>query len=136
MELAAAMGVADRVVFFPPQPHGRLADFYAAADAILVPSRSESFGLVALEAESCGTPVIGAAAGGLRYVIRDGESGFLVNGHEPATYADRIIRVLSDPELATRLSEGAIRHAAIFSWDATAADIRGVYREVLTTRDS
>jgi D-inositol-3-phosphate glycosyltransferase len=135
MELAAELGVADRVVFFPPQPHGRLADLYSAADAVLVPSRSESFGLVALEAESCGTPVIGAAAGGLRYVIRDGETGFLVNGHEPATYADRIIRVLSDPDLAARLSEGAVRHAAIFSWDATAADIRGIYREVLTTRD-
>lgn len=136
MELAAAVGVADRVVFFPPQPHGRLADFYSAADAVLVPSRSESFGLVALEAESCGTPVIGAAAGGLRYVIRDGESGFLVDGHEPAEYADRIVRLLSDSDLAARLSRGAVRHAAIFSWDATAADIRSIYREVLTARDS
>jgi D-inositol-3-phosphate glycosyltransferase len=132
MELASALGVADRVVFFPPQPHGRLPEFYSAADAVLVPSRSESFGLVALEAESCGTPVIGAAAGGLRYVVQDGETGFLVEGHQPATYADRIIRVLSDPDLAARLSDGAIRHAAIFSWDATAADIRSVYREVLT----
>jgi D-inositol-3-phosphate glycosyltransferase len=132
MELAAALGIADRVVFFPPQPHGRLAEFYSAADAVLVPSRSESFGLVALEAESCGAPVIGAAAGGLRYVIQDGETGFLVDGHDPADYADRIVRLLCDPELAARLSRGAIRHAAIFSWDATASDIMGVYREVLT----
>ncbi len=131
MELASALGMADRVVFYPPQPHGRLAEFYSAADAVLVPSRSESFGLVALEAQSCGAPVIGAAAGGLRYVIRDGESGFLVDGHDPAQYSDRIIRLLSDPDLAARLSAGAIRHAAIFSWDATAADIRSVYREVL-----
>jgi D-inositol-3-phosphate glycosyltransferase len=131
MELASMLGIADRVVFFPPQPHGRLAEFYSAADAVLVPSRSESFGLVALEAESCGAPVIGAAAGGLRYVIQDGETGFLVDGHDPAQYADRIVRLLSDPELAARLSRGAIRHAAIFSWDATASDIMGVYREVL-----
>lgn len=131
MELASTLGVADRAVFFPPQPHARLADFYSAADAVLVPSRSESFGLVALEAESCGTPVIGAAAGGLRYVIRDGETGFLVEGYDPAEYADRILQLFSDPALAARLSSGAIRHAAIFSWDATAADIRSVYREVL-----
>ena len=132
MELASTLGMADRVVFFPPQPHGRLAVFYSAADAVLVPSRSESFGLVALEAESCGAPVIAAAAGGLRYVIRDGESGFLVDGHDPAQYADRILRLLSDPELSARLSAGAIRHAASFSWDATASDIRRVYREVLS----
>jgi D-inositol-3-phosphate glycosyltransferase len=132
MELASTLAIADRVVFFPPQPHARLADFYSAADAVLVPSRSESFGLVALEAESCGAPVIAAAAGGLRYVIRDGESGFLVEGRDPAQYSDRILQLLSDPGLSARLSAGAIRHAATFSWDATAADIRTVYREVLS----
>jgi D-inositol-3-phosphate glycosyltransferase len=131
MELASGLGIADRVVFFPPQPHGRLADFYSAAEAVLVPSRSESFGLVALEAESCGAPVIGAAVGGLRHVVRDGETGFLVDGHDPAQYADRILRLLCDPVLAARLSAGAIRHAATFSWDSTASGIRDVYREVL-----
>jgi len=132
MELAASLRMSDRIIFFPPQPHGRLADCYSAADAVLVPSRSESFGLVALEAQSCGTPVIGAAAGGLRYVIRDGETGFLVEGHDPTDYAHRIIRLLSDSDLAARLSQGAVQHAATFSWDATAADIRSIYREVLT----
>jgi D-inositol-3-phosphate glycosyltransferase len=131
MELASTLGMADRVVFFPPQPHGRLADFYSAADAVLVPSRSESFGLVALEAESCGAPVIGAATGGLRYLIQDGETGFLVDGYDPAQYADRIVRLLSDRDLAARFSAQAIRHAAIFSWDATASGVRRVYREVL-----
>ena len=66
MELASALGVAERVMLFPPQPQARLADFYAAADVVLVPSRSESFGLVALEAQACGTPVVAAAVGGLR----------------------------------------------------------------------
>jgi D-inositol-3-phosphate glycosyltransferase len=131
MRLASALGIADRVVFFPPQPHERLADFYSAADAVLMPSRSESFGLVALEAEACGVPVIGAAAGGLRYVIQDGETGFLVDGHDPAQYADPIIRLLSDPGEAARLSRGAVEHAGIFSWDATVSDIVGVYRELL-----
>jgi D-inositol-3-phosphate glycosyltransferase len=131
MELASVLGIADRVVFFPPQPHGRLADFYSAADVVLVPSRSESFGLVALEAEACGTPVIGAATGGLRYVIQDGQTGFLVEGHDPAAYADRVLRLLSDPELAANLAAGAVLHAAGFSWDATASGIASIYREVL-----
>jgi D-inositol-3-phosphate glycosyltransferase len=134
MELAADIGVSDRVIFFPPQPHDRLADFYSAAEVVLVPSRSESFGLVALEAEACGTPVIAAAAGGLRYVVLDGQSGFLVEGHDPKAYADRILQILSDPALAARLSRGALRQASRFSWDATAADIRGVYRELLDGR--
>ncbi|HEY1330295.1 MAG TPA: D-inositol-3-phosphate glycosyltransferase [Actinomycetota bacterium] len=129
MHLAASAGVGDRVVFFPPQPHERLADFYAAADALLVPSRSESFGLVALEAQACGTPVIASAVGGLRYCVLDGRTGYLV-GHEPAEHADRILALLRDPALAERLSEGALRHASRFSWDATASAIRDVYLEL------
>src|SRR5439155_6340818 len=108
MGLAAATGVGDRVLFFPPQPHERLADFYSAAEAVLVPSRSESFGLVALEAQACGTPVIGTAAGGMRYVVEDGGSGFLVEGQDPEAYAGRLLIVLSDPDLAGRLSVAAV----------------------------
>jgi D-inositol-3-phosphate glycosyltransferase len=134
MELAAAIGIADRVVFFPPQPQKRLADFYSAAEAVLVPSRSESFGLVALEAEACGTPVIAAATGGLRYVVVDGQTGFLVQGHDPSDYADRIVELLSDRGLARRLGARAARHAAQFSWETTAAEIRGVYQELLARR--
>jgi D-inositol-3-phosphate glycosyltransferase len=130
-DLADRAGLGDRVLLFPPQPHERLVDFYSAAEAVLVPSRSESFGLVALEAQACGTPVIAAAAGGLRYVVRDGETGFLVRDHDPAGYADRIIALLTDPELAARLSLHAVRHAGGFSWDATTANIQGVYGELL-----
>jgi len=117
-------------VFFPPQPHERLAEFYSAAEAVLVPSRSESFGLVALEAQSCGTPVVAAAVGGLRYSVPDGIGGILVDGHEPGGYADAILRLLGDPELAARLSLGARDHAAGFSWEATAGEIGRVYREL------
>jgi D-inositol-3-phosphate glycosyltransferase len=129
--LAERLGIGPRVMFFPPQEHQRLVDFYSAAEILVMPSRSESFGLVALEAQACGTPVVGAATGGLRTVIRDGESGFLVNGRRPSDYADRIIAILADPKLHARMSRAAVRHAGGFSWDATAADIRGVYRELL-----
>jgi len=131
MQLASSAGVGDRVVFFPPQPHERLADFYSAAEVVLVPSRWESFGLVALEAEACGTPVIAADAGGLRDVVVDGSTGFLVKGHDPDRYGAKIVELFSDRKLARRLSAAAVRHSARFSWDATAAEIRGVYRELL-----
>jgi D-inositol-3-phosphate glycosyltransferase len=131
MELAAASGVADRVLFFPPQPHERLADFYCAADVVLVPSRTESFGLVALEAQACGTPVIATSAGGLKQIVLDGVTGYLVKGHDPDDYARRIIRLLSDPVQAARFGTEAVRHAGRFSWDTTASEVRDVYSELL-----
>ncbi len=131
MNLASALGVEERVMFFPPQPQARLADFYAAAEAVLVPSRSESFGLVALEAQACGTPVVAAAVGGLRFVVVDGATGFLVEGHDPGDHADRLLRILRDPGLARRLGEGGALHSRSFSWEATADEVLAVYRELL-----
>ncbi|MFM8998590.1 MAG: D-inositol-3-phosphate glycosyltransferase [Actinomycetota bacterium] len=131
MDLAASLGIADRVMLFPPQPQERLAEFYAAADAVLVPSRSESFGLVALEALACGTPVVAAAVGGLRYVVDDGVTGFLVEGHDPRTHADRLLALLRDPEDAAAMGRRAALAAAAFSWEATTAEIAAVYRELL-----
>ena len=95
-----------------------------------MPSRSESFGLVALEAQACGTPVIAAAVGGLRYSVADGVGGYLVQGHDPADHAERIVRLLTDPAEAERLAAGAAAHALRFSWDSTAAGIRDVYLEL------
>ena len=135
MDLASAAGVGDRVVFFPPQPQARLADFYSAAEAVLVPSRSESFGLVALEAQACGTPVVAAETGGLRYVVRDGETGFLVPGYDPAGYASRLLELLSHPHRARRMGDAAVAHALRYSWDATAGEILAVYRELLSSRE-
>jgi D-inositol-3-phosphate glycosyltransferase len=131
MELATALGVGERVMLFPPQPQARLADFYAAADVVLVPSRSESFGLVALEAQACGTPVVAAAVGGLRFVVQDGASGFLVEGHDPADHATRLLRVLSDPHEAGRMGRVGARMALRFTWDVTAREVLGVYRELM-----
>jgi len=118
------------VMFFPPQPHDRLAQFYSAADAVLVPSRSESFGLVALEAQACGTPVIAAAVGGLRYAVASGESGVLVDGHDPADYAREVLRLIGSPDLAATMSRAARAHAERFSWDATADGLGRVYCEL------
>jgi D-inositol-3-phosphate glycosyltransferase len=131
MDLASALGVGDRVMLFPPQPQARLADFYAAAEIVLVPSRSESFGLVALEAQACGTPVIAAAVGGLRYVVDDGVTGFLVEGHDAGDHADRVLELLRDGAAAHRQGRAGIEHSLRFSWDATAGEMLGVYRELL-----
>jgi D-inositol-3-phosphate glycosyltransferase len=115
-ELAGALGIADVVRFLPPQPPERLAAHYRSADVTVVPSHNESFGLVALEAQACGSPVVAAAVGGLRTAVRDGVSGVLVDGHDPRDYAVAIREVLARREL---LSAGARRHAARFSWDRT-----------------
>jgi D-inositol-3-phosphate glycosyltransferase len=130
MDLASMLGVGERVMLFPPQPQSRLADFYAAADAVVVPSRSESFGLVALEAEASGTPVVAAATGGLRHVVVDGITGFLVNGHDPGDYATRLLSLFSDPAGARRMGDAGVIHSLRFSWDVTAAEILSVYREI------
>jgi D-inositol-3-phosphate glycosyltransferase len=101
--LAADLGVGARIRWIKPQRHDRLADYYRAADACVVPSRTESFGLVALEAAACGTPVIGAAVGGLRSPVIDGETGFVVDGREPSEYAGLIAKILGDDALALDL---------------------------------
>jgi D-inositol-3-phosphate glycosyltransferase len=123
-ELAGSLGLADVVRFFPPQPPERLADHYRAADVAVVPSHNESFGLVALEAQACGTPVVAAAVGGLRTAVRDGVSGVLVDGHDPRDYATAVRAVLARREL---LSAGARRHAGLFSWDRTADSLVAAY---------
>jgi D-inositol-3-phosphate glycosyltransferase len=134
MELAAALGVSERVMLFPPLPQARLADVYAAADVVLVPSRSESFGLVALEAQACGTPVVAASVGGLRFVVDDGRTGFLVEGHDPADHAQRLVQILREPALADQLGVSAAREALRFTWDATATELAGIYRELMVGR--
>ena len=113
----------------PPCPQRELADWYRAADIVLVPSHSESFGLVALEAQACGTPVVAAAVGGLRTAVRDGYSGLLVDGHDPVVWARVLAGLLSSPERLASLSRGAREHAAAFNWPADGgAAPRGVYR--------
>jgi D-inositol-3-phosphate glycosyltransferase len=123
--------VAGSVRFEPPCPQPELADWYRAATLVLVPSHSESFGLVALEAAACGTPVVAASVGGLRYVVEDGRTGFLVEGHDPAEHAERLLRVLRDPGLQATIGAEASRRALRFTWDVTAKEVRRVYDEVV-----
>ena len=121
------LGVGSRVRFVEPQPHGRLATFYRAADVCLVPSRAESFGLVALEAAACGTPVVAAGVGGLRSIVDDGRTGFLVRGREPAEYAALVEVLLHDPALAGDMGRAAVVRSARFTWSIAAARLRRLY---------
>jgi D-inositol-3-phosphate glycosyltransferase len=132
IELAASLGVADSVRFLPPQTGAGLAALYRAADLVAVPSHNESFGLVALEAQACGTPVVAASVGGLVTAVRDGVSGVLVDGHDPADWARVLSGLLAEPARRAELSLGAVRHAADFSWDRTAEGLLRVYREAVT----
>jgi D-inositol-3-phosphate glycosyltransferase len=131
MELAAELGIPDAVRFLPPQAGDALAELYRAADLVAVPSHNESFGLVALEAQACGTPVVAAAVGGLVTAVRDGISGVLVDGHDPTDWARVIGSLLGAPGQRTKLSRGALEHAANFSWSRTASGLLAVYREAV-----
>jgi D-inositol-3-phosphate glycosyltransferase len=130
--LASELGVAPVVRFLAPQDRDTLPELYRAADLVAVPSYNESFGLVALEAQACGTPVVAAAVGGLPTSVRDGHSGVLIDGHDPAEWAAVFSRLLYAPDLRARLSQGAIEHARQFSWNRTAASLLAVYRDAVT----
>jgi D-inositol-3-phosphate glycosyltransferase len=125
--VTAAAGLGDRVLRWDPLPHRALAAVYQAADVVVVPSRSESFGLVAAEAQSCGVPAVASAVGGLPHVVADGESGLLVSGWDPADYAAALRRILTDRVLAARLAAGAAANAEQFSWSATADRLLELY---------
>ena len=130
-KLAAQLGICDVVRFHPPVGQAALADWYRAATALVMPSYSESFGLVALEAQACGTPVVAAAVGGLPVAVRDGETGLLVRGHDPRDWAPVLRRLVDDPDLGPRLGAAAARHAAAFGWAGAAADTAEVYTQAM-----
>jgi len=131
-ELATWLAIDDVVRFAPPVPRADLAQWYRAADLVVVPSYSESFGLVALESQACGTPVVATAVGGLRTAVADGISGVLVDGHDPKAWSSVIARLLQEPQRRVLLSMGAIEHASHFGWDATARGTLDIYDQVIT----
>ncbi|WP_072842598.1 D-inositol-3-phosphate glycosyltransferase [Rhodococcus tukisamuensis] len=131
IELAATLGIAPRVTFLPPQPPDRLAQVYRASDLVAVPSYSESFGLVALEAQACGTPVVAADVGGLGVAVRGGETGLLVPGHRTDDWADALQSLLTDPSRLTEMARRAPLHAANFSWEHTADGLLESYRRAV-----
>jgi D-inositol-3-phosphate glycosyltransferase len=128
--LVAELGLGHRVRFVPPQRHEMLSTYYRAADVCLVPSRSESFGLVALEAAACGTPVVASAVGGLRTLVDHGRTGFLVDGRDPASFARHVADLLVDPGLAVEMAVNAAARARGYTWSGAAARLRGLYAEL------
>ena len=120
------LGLAGRVRFDPPRPHEILASYYRAADAVLVPSKSESFGLVALEAAACGIPVVATPVGGLQTLVVDGRTGYH-RSRQPGPFAEATLRLLGDPDHAAELGRRAAEHARRFTWAAAAGQVRDVF---------
>jgi D-inositol-3-phosphate glycosyltransferase len=130
LALVRDLGVERQVRFVPPQPHHILSSYYRAADVVLVPSRSESFGLVALEAAACGTPVVAAAVGGLLTLVDHGHSGFLVSGRDPAVYAAYADELLSNRTLADDMARQAALRSKRYTWSLAAARLRRLYADL------
>jgi D-inositol-3-phosphate glycosyltransferase len=129
--LVDELGVRDQVRFVPPRAHADLARYYRAVDVCLVPSHSESFGLVALEAAACGTPVVAAAVGGLSSLVDDGVTGHLVDSRDPGDYAAPIARLLADPAAAAVMGANAEVASRRYAWSMTAARLRRLYADLL-----
>ena len=131
-DLSTSLGIQDVVSFVPTVAQRELADWYAAASVVCVPSHNESFGLVAIEAQACGTPVVAARVGGLSTAVSDGVTGILVDGHDPVDYATAIHSLLTDPVAREAMSQKAVRHAEGFGWDVTADRTLDVYAQAVT----
>jgi len=134
MQLARGLGVHNNIRFVEPQAHHMLSTYYRAADVVVVPSRSESFGLVALEAAACGIPVVASAVGGLLTIIDDGETGYLVPRRDSALFAEHIDELLAHPTMALAMGAKAAEKARDYTWSFAAARLRRVYADV-STRD-
>jgi D-inositol-3-phosphate glycosyltransferase len=135
-DLVSWLNISDVVRFENPVPRAQLPQWYRAADLVCVPSYSESFGLVALEAQACGTPVVATAVGGLRTAVADGISGVLVDGHDPRAWSSVLARLIQEPQRRVLLSMGAIEHASHFGWDATARGTLDIYDRIIATSAS
>ncbi|HEV8055854.1 MAG TPA: D-inositol-3-phosphate glycosyltransferase [Nocardioidaceae bacterium] len=134
VDLAARLGIADLVRFVPPIGQHELALWYSAATLVCVPSYNESFGLVAVEAQACGTPVVAAAVGGLTTAVRHDRTGLLVAGHDPSDYATAFEELATSPGRCAQMSRAAIWHAAGFGWQRTAEKTLDVYEQVVAAR--
>ena len=130
-ELAASEGIGGCTRFLGPRPPEELVSIYQAADIVAVPSYNESFGLVAVEAQATGTPVVAARVGGLPLAVADGETGLLVNGHGHEDWARALEQLLIDDPTRIHMGEQAVAHAKAFSWSASAEKLLGVYADTL-----
>ena len=128
--LREELGIADLVTFLGAQDQDALPDYYAAAEAVIMPSHYESFGMVALEAMACGTPVIASEVGGLAFLIKDGETGFHVPDRDPDALAERICEVITNSLLRAEMGENAAQYAQEYAWEVIARRLVGVYEKV------
>ena len=125
-KMVKELGLTNRVLFVEPQPHEKLVNWYRAAEVLLMPSRSESFGLVALEAAACGLPVVASEVGGLQTIVENGLSGYLINDRDPWSYAAHVSKIIDDSGKAEEMSEEAVERSKSFTWSVTAARIRRI----------
>lgn len=132
--LTSSLGLTNRVQFWPPVSKATLADLYRAATLVAVPSHSESFGLVAAEAQACGTPVIAAKVGGLQTVVQDHRTGILLDTHDPGVWARQIDEIRLHPRWREQLAAAAADHAQVFGWETTTTATVHQYRTLLTQR--
>jgi D-inositol-3-phosphate glycosyltransferase len=124
-------GVSDLVAFLGRRGQATLPYYYSAAEAVVVPSHYESFGMVALESMACGTPVVASQVGGLAFLVQDGETGFTVPVDEPQALAERLTLLIKDPELRQQMGQQAAAFAREYAWDKIAARILNLYEEAL-----
>jgi D-inositol-3-phosphate glycosyltransferase len=132
--LVKELHLTENVMFLPPSTREKLATLYKASTLVAVPSYSESFGLVAVEAQACGTPVIATNVGGLKTTVADNKSGLLVNGHDPRTWAQALAQVSLNEKEYLQLKVGAREHALNFSWDKTVDGLIEVYERALIVK--
>lgn len=135
-DMARELGIEKHIRFLSPRPPAELVTIYRAADIVAVPSYNESFGLVAMEAQASGTPVVAARVGGLPIAVAEGETGLLVDSHDPVEWADALAQLLDDDDTRIRMGQDAVLHAANFSWSATASTLASVYTDVLSRTHS
>src|SRR6202012_3028841 len=133
-DVADARGVRQHVHFVAPQPHELLSSYYRAADVCIVPSRSEPFGLVALEAAACGTPVVASAVGGLTTLVDHGHTGFLVDEPDPVAYAEAVSQVFDQPLVAERMSTASVLRAPRYTWRAASRTLVELHDELASGR--
>jgi len=129
--LTTQLQVEEQVRFIGSQEHSRLRELYAAATAVLMPSDYESFGMVALEAMASGAPVIASEVGGLAYLVKDEETGFLVPSREPAELATHMVDIMENPDLQRRMSKAAVQAAAQYSWGNIAYQLEVVFQQAI-----
>jgi len=129
--LCDELALGQTVVFLGKRDQDRLPYYYSAAEVLVMPSHYESFGMVALEAMACGTPVIASEVGGLAYLVRDGETGFTIPAEEPDTLCEKLTWLLNDRDLHTKMSGQAAKYAEDYAWEKIANQIMGEYRKLV-----